>query len=156
MRSAHAPGRRPGGPPMRKLAVSVCVGMSAGMLLVSTAGVASAVTTKVKHRCSAVDAPLSMNDLPASADCGLAAPEETVQNLAGVQSNLAVTPNVVPSTTNLSSTPISFDTTDGDILAITKVQGAAVGEIAFGGNFSHVITPDHVSHAAKNFAIVAE
>ena len=30
------------------------------------------------------------------------------------------------------------------------------GEIAFGGNFSHVISPDHVSHAAKNFAIVAE
>jgi len=36
------------------------------------------------------------------------------------------------------------------------VQGAAVGELAIGGNFSHVITPDHVSHAAKNFAIVAE
>ena len=36
------------------------------------------------------------------------------------------------------------------------MQGAAVGELAIGGNFSHVITPDHVSHAAKNFAIVAE
>ncbi len=58
------------------------------------------------------------------------------------------------------STPIGsrirFATTNGDILAITKVNGTARNLIAFGGNFSAVITPDGVRRAANHFAIVDE
>ncbi len=59
-----------------------------------------------------------------------------------------------------ASTPISnrvaWARTNGDILAITKVQGAAADLIAIGGNFTAVVTPDGVSHAAKNFAVLEE
>ncbi len=59
-----------------------------------------------------------------------------------------------------SSTPLSarspFAQTNGDILDITKVQGAAQDLIAFGGNFTSVTTPDGVPHAATNFAVVDE
>lgn len=58
--------------------------------------------------------------------------------------------------TTISSTPKAFSTTDGDILAITKVSGLATAAIAIGGNFQHVITPDGVSHAAAYFAILNE
>ena len=59
-----------------------------------------------------------------------------------------------------TSTPIGaripFAQTNGDILAITKVAGASRDLIAFGGNFSAVITPDGVSRPAKDFAVVDE
>ncbi|MGZ4756603.1 MAG: PKD domain-containing protein [Acidimicrobiia bacterium] len=59
-----------------------------------------------------------------------------------------------------ASTPIGaripFAQTNGDILAVTKVAGASRDLIAFGGNFSAVITPDGVSHSAKHFAVVDE
>jgi hypothetical protein len=58
--------------------------------------------------------------------------------------------------TSISSTPKAFSTTDGDILAITKVAGLGTAAIAIGGNFHHVITPDGVSHAAAYFAILNE
>ena len=49
-----------------------------------------------------------------------------------------------------------FATTNGDILVVTKINGAARNLIAFGGSFSKVITPDGVSRDAKNFAVVDE
>jgi hypothetical protein len=58
--------------------------------------------------------------------------------------------------TTISSTPKAFSTTDGDILAITKVVGLSTPAIAIGGNFQHVITPDGVWHAASFFAILNE
>ena len=51
---------------------------------------------------------------------------------------------------------IKFAQTNGDILAITKIAGAGRDLIAFGGNFTAVITPDGVSRAARNFAVVDE
>lgn len=51
---------------------------------------------------------------------------------------------------------LRFATTNGDILAITKVSGTSRNLIAFGGNFTKVITPDGVSRDAKNFAVVDE
>ncbi len=58
------------------------------------------------------------------------------------------------------STPIGarvrFATTNGDILAITKVAGTTRNLIAFGGNFTRVITPDGVSRPANHFAVVDE
>ena len=64
----------------------------------------------------------------------------------------AVTP--VAPTTPISTTPSPFDRTNGDLLAITKIDGT--NDLAFGGNFSLVYTPDGVSHAATNFAVVDE
>ena len=60
-----------------------------------------------------------------------------------------------PATTPLGAR-IAWDQTNGDILAITKVAGATRDLIAFGGNFTAVITPDGVSHPARNFAVVDE
>ncbi len=109
-------------------------------------GVASAAVIKATT-CNVVDASKAMNDLPASADCPT----------GGTREAQAVRPNTSPvSPTTTIGSAHSFDRTNGDILAITKVQGAPTGEIAFGGNFSAVITPDGVSHSAKNFAIVSE
>jgi Domain of unknown function (DUF5122) beta-propeller len=135
---------------MRRLISSVTVVMSVGAIVVSSAGVATATTAK--SACTAINAPAAMNDLPASADCGVAAP---VTGGIHADSLLAAAKTVTP-TTHLSSTPIAFDKTNGDILAITKIAGAPVAELAFGGNFSSVTTPDGVAHSAKNFAIVSE
>jgi PKD repeat protein len=59
-----------------------------------------------------------------------------------------------------ASTPlgarVAWAQTNGDILAITKIEGATRDLIAFGGNFTAVITPDGVSHAARHFAVVDE
>jgi PQQ-like domain len=124
--------------------------MSVGAMVLSSAGVATAATGK--STCSAINAPKAMNDLPASADCGVTAPAT-----GGIRANaLSAAAKTVSATTPISSTPIPFDKTNGDILAITKISGAPVGELAFGGNFSSVSTPDGVAHSAKNFAIVNE
>ncbi|HEY5051396.1 MAG TPA: hypothetical protein VII50_10880, partial [Acidothermaceae bacterium] len=100
-------------------------------------GVAAAASIKATT-CNAIDASKAMNDLPASDDCatGVAA--------NGARSSAAVSPKTTPvsPTTTISSTARSFDRTNGDLLAITKVSGAATGEIAFGGNFTAVVTPD--------------
>jgi hypothetical protein len=113
-------------------------------------GVATAAPVKAAT-CTAIDAPKALNDLPASDDCVTA-------SARSVRAAAAVSPKTSPvsPTTTISSTPLSFDRTNGDLLAITKVVGAASGELAFGGNFTAVITPDGVSHSAKNFAIVSE
>ncbi|UQX89370.1 hypothetical protein M6D93_05035 [Jatrophihabitans telluris] len=73
--------------------------------------------------------------------------------LAGAPPALAA--GTVPPTTAIQPA-IPFDQTNGDILAVTKVVGSAVPLIAFGGNFTAVITPDGLSHAATNFAVVDE
>jgi hypothetical protein len=146
---------------MRKAISSVAVCVSIGGLLISAPAIASAATvsaatvsaaTVKAATCNAIDAPLAMNDLPASDDCAVAV------GTKGASVTEDVHPNVSPvsPTTTISSTPKSFDRTNGDLLAITKVVGVATGEIAFGGNFTAVITPDGVSHSAKNFAIVSE
>lgn len=62
---------------------------------------------------------------------------------------------VAPST-RLSAVPKAFSTTDGDILAITRIAGLRTPAIAIGGSFRHVITRDGVAHAARNFAILDE
>ena len=60
---------------------------------------------------------------------------------------------VAPRTT-LSGTPKTFSTTDGDILVVARINGLSRAAIGIGGNFTHVITSDGVSHAAKNFAVL--
>jgi hypothetical protein len=136
---------------MGKLTSSVAVAMSVGAMVLSSAGVATAATAT--NTCTAIDAPAAMNDLPASADCGVTAPVT-----GGIRANALVSAaaKTVAPTTHISSTPTAFDKTNGDILAITKISGAALGELAFGGNFTSVTTPDGVAHSAKNFAIVNE
>ena len=51
---------------------------------------------------------------------------------------------------------INFDQTDGDILAGTAMTINGIHELAIGGNFRHVITPDGVYHAASNLAVIRE
>ena len=51
---------------------------------------------------------------------------------------------------------VAWAQTNGDILAITKIEGATRDLIAFGGNFTAVITPDGVSRPARHFAVVDE
>jgi hypothetical protein len=142
---------RPGGDVMGKTISALAIAVSVSGLLMTAPGVATAAPNKAKT-CTAVDASKAMNDLPASADCATAVP------VTGTRAAPAVRPNTSPvsPTTTISSSPLNFDRTNGDILAITKVAGAATGELAFGGNFTAVITPDGVSHSAKNFAIVSE
>jgi hypothetical protein len=135
---------------MRNAISAVAVGLSVGGLLMTAPAVASAAPLKATG-CNVVDASKAMNDLPASADCATAGATST-------RATLAVRPNTSPvsPTTTISSTARNFDHTNGDLLVITKIQGAPTDEIAFGGNFSAVITPDGVSHSAKNFAVVSE
>ena len=135
---------------MRKPMSAVAVCVSVGGLLMTAPSVATAATRTTT--CNVVDAPKAMNDLPASADCA------TSVATSGGRTTGVRQPSITPvsSTTPISSTALNFDRTNGDLLAITKVDGAASGELAFGGNFTAVITPDGVSHSAKNFAIVSE
>jgi hypothetical protein len=131
---------------MRKTLSSVVVGIAAVGLLFSTVVAASAATTTAASTCPAIDAPKGMNDLPASDDC---------PTPGALHSNLTpAATGGVTATTPISMTPLAFDRTNGDILAITKVSGT--NDIAFGGNFTLVYTPDGVSHAAANFVVVDE
>jgi len=135
---------------MKKSISAVAISVSVSGLLMTAPGVATAAPVETAG-CNVIDASRAMNDLPASADCTSSAAA------TGTRATQAVRPNVSPvSPTTTIGGAHSFDHTNGDILAITKIQGAPVGEIAFGGNFSAVITPDGVSHSAKNFAIVSE
>ena len=131
---------------MRKVLSSVLVGVTSIALLSTTVIAASAATSTAGSTCTAIDAPKSMNDMPASADCPTPG--------TGLRAN--VTPLVTPvtATSPISSTPLAFDRTNGDLLAITKVSGT--NDIAIAGNFTLVYTPDAVSHPAVNFAIVDE
>ena len=128
---------------MRRAMCSVAIGLVTVTSL-ATAGGAYAAAAPAAAACTAIDAPKGMNELPASDDCPTPGARTRVK--------AAVTP-VVP-TTPISATPLPFDRTNGDLLAITKVDGTS--DLAFGGNFSLVYTPDGVSHAATNFAVVDE
>ena len=135
---------------MRSSISAVAVCLSIGGLLITAPAVATAAPLKAAS-CNVIDASKAMNDLPASADCVTVAATST-------RATQAVAPKTSPvaPTTVISSSPLNFDKTNGDILAITKIEGALVGEIAIGGNFTTVSTPDGVAHSAKNFAILSE
>ncbi len=130
---------------MRRIMCPAVVGLATVTFLATSAASAyAAAAPAATATCAAIDAPKAMNDLPASADCPTPGARPTVTKL--------VTPQAA--TTPISMTPLSFDRTNGDLLAITKIDGT--NDLAFGGNFSLVYTPDGVSHAATNFAVVDE
>ena len=130
---------------MRKALSSVLVGVTALALVSTTVVAASAATAFAGTTCNAIDARKSMNDMPMSADC---------PTPGGLQANVVPLVTPVQATSPISTTPLAFDRTNGDLLAITKVSGT--NDIAFGGNFTLVYTPDGVSHPAVNFAVVDE
>jgi hypothetical protein len=99
------------------------------------------------NSCTVIDAPRALNPIPASADCPPTAGARAVRSAPTAAAALPA-----PSTAIHAAVP--FDTTNGDILAITKISGAASNLIAFGGNFTAVITPDGKSHPATNLAVV--
>src|SRR5450631_325008 len=144
-RFVSARGRSLGGNVMRKGLSSVLIGVTSLALLSTTVIAASAATTTAGPKCNAIDAPRAMNDMPASADC---------PTPGTLHSNLAPLVTPVQATSPISATPLAFDRTNGDILAITKISGT--NDIALGGNFTAVFTPDGVSHPAVNFAVVDE
>jgi len=49
----------------------------------------------------------------------------------------------VAPTTQISSTPLTFDRTDGDVLVVAGIDGEP-DWLAIGGDFAHVIVPDGV------------
>ena len=140
---------------MRKISIF----LSASVLLVTSALSAgipaanAALTTSTLPACTSPPvAPLAMNPIPADDNCGPGgASSPRLTDASG-----ASTTSSASATTPISATPLAFDTTNGDILAITKIAGAAIDELAFGGSFTAVITPDRVSHPAQNFAVVNE
>src|SRR5450631_2230899 len=131
---------------MRRIMCPAVVGLATVTFLATTAASAyAAAAPAAKAACPAIDAPPGMAVLPASADC----PTPGARTSSVTKLVTPVTP-----TTPISTTPLPFDRTNGDLLAITKIDGT--NDLAFGGNFSLVYTPDGVSHAATNFAVVDE
>ncbi len=88
--------------------------------------------------------------------CAIAAGAGIAMAMIGMAPGAAAAtpPGTVVATTPINPTPLLMDSTNGDLLAITKIAGAPTPEIAIGGNFTAVITPDGVSHPALNFAVV--
>jgi hypothetical protein len=127
---------------MHKVFVSFGLGVLATAALLTAAPTAAAISTRAPA-CDAIDAPPAMSELPASDDC----PSPSADGAGSADAQVAPT-------TLINPTPLSFDGTNGDILAITKIDGT--NDLAFGGNFTLVYTPDGVSHAATNFAVVDE
>ncbi len=87
-----------GGNVMRKVLSSVLVGVTSLALLSTTVIAASAATTTAGSTCNAIDAPKSMNDMPASADCPTPG--------AALHSNLAPLVTPVQATSPISATPL--------------------------------------------------
>ena len=134
---------------MHRVMCPIVIGLATVTFVATTAGGAYAATapsaTTVAAGCPAILAPAGMNPLPANDDCPTPGARTTkVQTL--------VTPQA--GSTPISMTPLSFDRTNGDLLAITKIDGT--NDLAIGGNFSLVYTPDGASHAATNFAVLDE
>ena len=131
---------------MHRVMCPVVIGLATVTFIATTAGGAyAAAAPAATAACPAILAPAGMNPLPASDDCPTPGARTTkVQTL--------VTPHAA--STPISITPLPFDRTNGDLLAVTKIDGT--NDLAFGGNFSLVYTPDGVSHAATNFAVVDE
>ncbi|HEY3924873.1 MAG TPA: fibronectin type III domain-containing protein [Acidothermaceae bacterium] len=134
---------------MHRVMCPVVIGLATATFLATAASgayaAAAPAATAVTAGCPAILAPAGMNPLPANDDCPTPGARTTkVQAL--------VTPHAA--STPISMTPLSFDRTNGDLLAITKIDGT--NDVAIGGNFSLVYTPDGVSHAATNFAVLDE
>ncbi|MCW2522388.1 MAG: hypothetical protein JWO63_723, partial [Frankiales bacterium] len=80
--------------------------------------------------------------------CALTAGVGIALAMGGGTAQAAVTTNAVtaqavvpaaatiPATTPISETPLAMSTTNGDILAIRKIDGAPTNELAIGGNFT--------------------
>src|ERR1019366_2253873 len=136
---------------MRKGLSAAAIGLSVFAMLTTTVGAVSTASAST-GTCTAVDAPKAMNDLPASADCGVAAPTA----VSGLQA-AALSPNFgsTSPTTLISSSPLTFSRTNGDILAITKVNGAS-NELAIGGNFTTVTQSNGTVVPAIDFAVLDE
>ena len=136
-----------GGPAMRKGFAATVIGFSVFAMLPTTAG---AITLTSAGTCTAINGPAALNDIPATADCADVSPAAASTLQAEV-----VTPNfgsVKPSTL-ISSTPIPFAHTNGDVLAITKVNGAS-NELAIGGNFSTITQSNGAQVPAIDFAVL--
>jgi Fibronectin type III domain len=131
---------------MHRVMCPIVVGLAMATFVATAAGGAYAAATPVATTsCPAILAPTGMNPLPANDDCPTPGARTTkVQTL--------VTPHAA--STPISTTPLTYDHTNGDLLAITKIDGT--NDLAIGGNFSLVYTPDGVSHAATNFAVIDE
>lgn len=132
----------------RSFRAAVLAGAIAASFVIPLAQAEAAPAAPV---CKVADASLAMNPIPASADC---APTTTHRPLATAA--LAAAAASLPAGSTAIHGAVPFDTTNGDILAITKINGAASNLIAFGGNFTAVITPNGVSHPATNLAVVNE
>ena len=118
---------------MRKAISSVAVGVALTALL-STSVVVAVSASAASSTCNAVDAPKAMNDLPASADC------PTPGSSGGLHANALAPAVTLIATTQISSTPLNFDRTDGDVLAVTGIDGQS-DWLAIGGDFGTVIIP---------------
>jgi hypothetical protein len=131
---------------MHRVMCPIVVGLAMATFVATAAGGAYAAAAPVATTsCPAILAPTGMNPLPANDDCPTPGARTTkVQTL--------VTPHAA--STPISTTPLTYDHTNGDLLAITKIDGT--NDLAIGGNFSLVYTPDGVSHAATNFAVIDE
>ena len=135
--SCSGKGHSLGGNVMRKVFSSVLVGMTS-IALLSTTVCGFRSDDDTGSTCTAIDAPKSMNDMPASADC-------PTPGAAARQRRAAGHPGRGDLADQLD--PAAFDRTNGDLLAITKISGT--NDIAIAGNFTLVYTPDAVSHAGR-------
>ena len=63
-----------------------------------------------------------------------------------------------PQSTTISDTPtmIPFAQTNGDVTSLAEFTVGGIPEVAFGGDFTTVTTPDGVVHPATNLAVVTE
>ena len=134
---------------MRKGLSAAAIGLSVFAMLPTTVGAVPAALASA-GTCTAVNGPAALNDMPATADCGVAAPVAA----SGLQS-AALSPNFgsTKPTTLISSTPLTFSHTNGDILAVAIVNGAS-NELAIGGNFSTVVQSNGKSVTAIDFAVL--
>src|SRR5450755_1556805 len=96
--------------------LAAAIGLSVFAMLTTTAGAITPASAST-GTCTAVNGPAALNDLPATADCGVAAPAAA----SGLQDE-ALSPNFGSQkpTTLISSTPLPFSHTNGDILAVTE------------------------------------
>ena len=132
---------------MRKGFSAAAVGLSVFAMLTTTAGAVPAASASTAT-CTAIDAPRALNDLPASADCGVSA----TTAVSGLQAAvLSPSFGSAKPTTVISSTPLTFSRTNGDILAMTEVNG---NELAIGGDFTTVTQSNGKVVAAIDFAVL--
>jgi hypothetical protein len=129
---------------MRRAMRPVVIGLATVTFFATTAaGAYAASAPAATAACSAINAPPGMALLPASDDCPTPGARTTLVKAAAV-----------PPTTPISETALTYDHTNGDLLAVTKVDGT--NDLAIGGNFSLLYTEDGVSHTAINFAVIDE